>query len=336
MSLFGGLRAGGSHSLRVEGHLPGFDGATSWLNSPPLTVDDLRGKVVVVQFWTFTCINWLRTLPYVRAWSEKYRGDGLVVVGVHTPEFDFERDVDGIREATRRRGIEYPVAVDSDYAVWRLFANQYWPALYFVDAEGAIRHHHFGEGEYERSERVIQALLAEAGAGDVDQGVVAVDGVGEEAAPDWDDLRSPETYVGYERGDNLASPGGAVLDEPHAYAAPARLRLNQWALSGDWTVRRNGAELNEAAGRIAFRFRARDLHLVMGPTSPGASGPFRVTIDGRPPGASHGTDVDEEGNGVASERRLYQLVRQSGAVDEHTFEIAFRDPGAGAYVFTFG
>jgi thiol-disulfide isomerase/thioredoxin len=329
MSLFGSLRKAGSDSLRVEGHLPGFDGATSWLNSPPLTVDDLRGKVVLVQFWTFTCINWLRTLPYVRAWAEKYRDHGLVVVGVHTPEFDFERDVDSIRRSTERRGIDYPVAVDSDYAVWRLFANQYWPALYFADAEGAIRHHHFGEGEYESSERAIQALLAKAGAGDVDPGVVAVEGVGDEAAPDWDDLRSPETYVGYERGDSLASPGGVALDEPHAYTTPDRLRLNQWALSGEWTVGRSGAVLNDADGRIAFRFRARDLHLVMGPTSPDASVHFRVTIDGQAPGSSHG-------DGVASERRLYQLVRQGEAIGEHTFEVTFRDPGVGAYVFTFG
>jgi thiol-disulfide isomerase/thioredoxin len=336
MSLFSGLRGTGSDALRVEGHLPGFDGATSWLNSPPLTVDDLRGKVVLVQFWTFTCINWLRTLPYVRAWAEKYRDDGLVMVGVHTPEFDFERDVASIREAIRRRGIEYPVAADSDYAVWRLFANQYWPALYFADAAGAIRHHHFGEGEYESSERVIQALLAEAGAGDVDRGLVTVEGAGDEAAPDWDDLRSPETYIGYERGDNLASPGGAPPDQPHAYTAPDQLRLNEWALSGNWTVRRSGAELNEPEGRIAFRFRARDLHLVMGPTSPDTSVGFRVMIDGSVPGSAHGTDVDEEGDGVASERRLYQLVRQSGAVGEHTFEMTFGAPGIGAYVFTFG
>ena len=335
MSLFG-LHKPGSDSLHAEGHLPGFDGATTWLNSQPLTVADLRGNVVVVQFWTFTCINWLRTLPYVRAWAAKYRDQGLVVVGVHTPEFDFERDVDSIRESTRRRGIEYPVAVDSDYAVWRLFANQYWPALYFADAEGAIRHHHFGEGEYERSERVIQALLAEAGADAGDQGVVAVEGAGDEAAPDWDELRSPETYVGYERGDNLASPGGAAPDEPHTYTAPERLRLNHWALAGDWTLRPGGAESNGPDGRIAFRFRARDLHLVMGPTSPATSVGFRVTIDGEAPGSSHGTDVDEDGNGLASQRRLYQLVRQHGAVGERTFEVAFRDPGVGAYVFTFG
>jgi thiol-disulfide isomerase/thioredoxin len=335
MSPFGTRRSGPA-ALPVEGHLPGFEGATTWLNSLPLTVADLRGRVVVVQFWTFTCINWLRTLPYVRAWSEKYRDHGLVVVGVHTPEFDFERDVDSIRESTRRRGIDYPVAVDSDYAVWRLFANQYWPALYFADAEGAIRHHHFGEGEYESSERAIQALLAESGAGEVDPGFVAVEGAGDEAAPDWDDLRSPETYVGYERGDNLASPGGAALDQPHAYTAPERLRLNQWALAGDWTVLQGGAESNGPGARIAFRFRARDLHLVMGPTSPAVSVRFRVTIDGEAPGASHGTDVDEDGNGVASERRLYQLVRQRGAIGEQTFEVAFRDPGVGAYVFTFG
>jgi thiol-disulfide isomerase/thioredoxin len=336
VSVFSRLRGAAKAGLSAESHLPGFDGATSWLNSPPLTEADLRGKVVLVQFWTFTCINWLRTLPYVRAWAHKYPDDGLAVIGVHTPEFDFERDVDRIREEISRRAIDYPVAVDSDYAVWRAFANQYWPALYFADAEGAIRHHHFGEGEYESSERVIQELLSEAGAREVELSLVSVEGTGAEAAPDWPDLRSPETYVGYERGDNLASPGGAALDEPHTYTAPERLRLNHWALSGDWTVRRGGAELNEPDGRLVFRFRARDLHLVMGPTSPEAAVGFQVTIDGGTPGDSHGTDVDEEGRGVASDRRLYQLVRQRGAVGEHTFEIAFADGGVGAYVFTFG
>jgi thiol-disulfide isomerase/thioredoxin len=331
VSVFSGTAPAG-----VEGHLPGFDGATGWLNSPPLAERDLRGKVVVVDFWTYTCINWLRTLPYVRAWAEKYRAHGLVVVGVHTPEFGFEHDVDSVRAVTRHRGIEYPVATDNEYAVWAAFNNRYWPALYCVDANGAIRYHHFGEGEYERSERVIQDLLVEAGARDIDTGLVSVDGVGDEAAADWSELASPETYVGYERIENFASPGGAALDERRAYTVPSRLILNHWALSGEWTVERGGITLNEPEGRIAFRFRARDLHLVMGPTTPRAPVHFRVTIDGQPPGASHGTDIDEGGRGVASERRLYQLVRQREAIGEHTFDIAFSDPDVAAYVFTFG
>ena len=321
---------------RSEGTLPSFGGANEWLNSAPLEPADLLGRVVAIDFWTFTCINWLRTLPYVRAWAQKYRDDGLVVIGVHTPEFQFEHDVDSVRGVLAGRGIDYPVAIDNDYAVWEAFANRYWPALYFADAEGAIRHHHFGEGQYERSERVIQALLAESGAGNVEQGLVSVDGVGDEAAAAWDELGSPETYLGYERGDNFASPGGPVLDERRTYEGPERLRLNHWTLSGEWTVRRASVALNEAGGRIAYRFRARDLHLVMGPASPSAPAPFRVTLDGEPPGSAHGTDVDEDGRGVASERRLYQLVRQREGVGDHTFEVAFDEPGARAYVFTFG
>ena len=321
---------------RVVGHLPGFDGATGWLNSPPLAATDLTGKVVLVQFWTYTCINWLRTLPYVRAWDAKYREQGLVVVGVHTPEFEFEQDLDSVRAVTQQRGIDYPVVIDNDYSVWGAFTNRYWPAAYFVDAHGAIRHHHFGEGEYERSERVIQELLAETGARDLDLDLVSVDGGGDEAQADWSNLASPETYVGYERADNFASPGHAALDQRRDYSAPAELRLNDWALAGSWTVRGGSVELNEAGGRIAFRFRARDLHLVMGPGTREGSVRFRVTIDGQAPGPHHGTDVDEGGEGVASQRRLYQLVRQRDAVGEHTFEVVFQDAGVAAYVFTFG
>jgi thiol-disulfide isomerase/thioredoxin len=326
----------GTAGARVEGHLPRFDGATAWLGSPPLSASDLRGKVVLVDFWTFTCINWLRTAPYIRAWADRYRADGLVVIGVHTPEFGFEHDVDSVRAVIANRGIDYPVVVDNDYAVWTAFGNHYWPALYFVDAEGAIRHHHFGEGEYARSERVIQELLAEAGARDVDRRAVTVEGTGDEAEADWGALGSPETYLGYERTDNFASPGRAALNEPRAYAVPEELHLNQWALSGTWTLEAGGISLNEPAGGIAFRFRARDVHLVMGPTAAGHPVPFRVTLDGEPPGAAHGTDVGEDGEGVATERRLHQLVRQPEVVGERTFEVTFAEPGVGAYVFTFG
>jgi thiol-disulfide isomerase/thioredoxin len=296
--------------LPIEGELPSLGGATGWLNSPPLTAAGLRGKVVLVDFWTYTCINWLRTLPYVRAWAEKYKDQGLVVIGVHSPEFEFEKNVDNVRRAAKDMGVDYPIAVDSDHAIWRAFKNQYWPALYFVDAQGHIRHHQFGEGEYEQSEMIIQQLLAEAGIGGIGHELVAVDARGAEAAADWGTLKSPENYVGYERTENFASPGGAVLDKRRVYAAPARLRLNHWALSGDWTVGKQATVLNKANGRIAYRFHARDLHLVMGPAARGTSVRFRVLIDGQPPGAAHGSDVDEQGNGTLTEQRLYQLIRQ--------------------------
>jgi len=316
--------------------LPQLDGATAWLNSPPLAPEDLRGRVVLVDFWTFTCINWLRTAPYIRAWAQKYEARGLTVIGVHTPEFGFEHDVERVRAVVRDRGIEYPVAVDDDYAVWSAFSNHYWPAIYIADAAGAIRHQHFGEGEYERTEQVLQQLLAEAGARAADDDLVTVEGTGDEAPADWGALASPETYLGYERTDSFASPGGAVLDAPHAYAAPADLPLNHWALSGTWMLEPGGVVLEDAGGGIAFRFRARDVHLVMGPVAPAPPVAFRVTIDGEAPGAAHGADVDADGRGVAAERRLYQLVRQPGAVGEHTFEVTFAAPGVRAYVFTFG
>src|SRR5215207_3270592 len=322
--------------LPVEGELPSLGGATGWLNSQPLSATSLRGKVVLVQFWTYTCINWLRTLPYVRAWAEKYKGHGLVVVGVHTPEFPFERDVDNIRRALKEMRVVYPVALDSDYAIWRAFENRYWPALYFVDAQGRIRHHHFGEGEYEQSERVIQQLLAEAGAGGGGHELVSVDASGVEAAADWGSLKSPENYVGYERTENFASPGGAVPDKGRAYTAPAQLGLNQWALSGDWTVGKQAVVLNKAGGRIAYRFHARDLHLVMGPAARGTSVRFRVLIDGQPAGAAHGVDVDERGNGTVTDQRLYQLIRQPKPITDRSFEIEFLDAGAEAFAFTFG
>lgn len=319
-----------------ERELPSLGGATGWLNSQPLTSRSLRGKVVLFQFCTYTCINWLRTLPYVRAWAEKYKGQGLVVVGVHTPEFEFEKDVDNVRRALKDMGVVYPVAVDNDYAVWRAFKNQYWPALYLVDPQGRIRHHHFGEGEYERSERVIQQLLAEAGVGGVGHELVSVEGRGAEAAADWASLKSPENYVGYERTENFASPGGVIPDKSRVYAAPARLSLNQWALSGDWTVGKQAVVLNKAGGRVACRFHARDLHLVMGPSARGSSVRFRVLIDGQPAGAAHGADIDDRGNGTVTDQRMYQLVRQPKPIADRLFEVEFLDPGAEAFAFTFG
>jgi thiol-disulfide isomerase/thioredoxin len=320
----------------TEGELSSLGSATEWLNSPPLTAASLRGKVVLVDFWTYTCINWLRSLPYVRAWAEKYRDQGLVVIGVHTPEFPFEQDIDNVRRAAQDMKLAYPIAIDNDYAIWRGFKNQYWPALYLVDAQGRLRHHQFGEGGYEQAEKVVQQLLAEAGVGSIGRDLVSVDGRGLEAAADWGDLKSPENYVGYERTEGFASPGGAILGKRRVYAAPARLSLNHWALSGDWTVDKQATVLNEANGRIVYRFYARDLHLVMGPTTRGTSVRFRVRIDGQPPGASHGTDVDDQGNGMVVEQRLYQLIRQSKPVADRQFEIEFLDPGVAAYAFTFG
>ncbi len=322
--------------LPIEGELPSLGSATEWLNSPPLTAAGLRGKVVVIDFWTYTCINWLRSLPYVRAWAEKYKDQGLVVIGVHAPEFEFEKNADNVRRAAKDMRVDYPIAVDSDHALWRAFKNAYWPALYFVDAQGHIRHHHFGEGEYEQSEMIIQQLLAEAGIRGIGRDLVSVDARGAEAAADWGSLKSPENYVGYERTENFASPGGAVLGTRHVYAAPARLKLNQWALAGEWTMEKQATVLNKANGRIAYRFHARDLHLVMGPAARGASVRFRVLIDGQPPGAAHGLDVDDQGNGTVTEQRLYQLIRQPKPIADRQFEIEFFDPGVEAFAFTFG
>ena len=322
--------------LPVEGELPSLAGATAWLNSEPLTPQSLRGRPVLVQFWTFTCINWLRTLPYVRTWFEKYRGDGLVVLGVHTPEFEVEHDIDNVRRAAEELRVGYPIAVDSDYRVWRAFDNEYWPAQYFVDADGQIRFHRFGEGEYTYSENVIQLLLAAAGVEHVSREVAPVAGRGIEAPADWEHLRSPETYVGYLRATNFSSPGGATHDRPHDYALPDALRLNHWALAGDWTIGRQEAVLGAPDGRIVHRFHARDLHLVMAPAPNAESAHFRVLLDGEPPGADHGDDVDERGEGTVTEPRLYQLIRQRGRVVERTFEIAFPAPEVQAYVFTFG
>src|SRR5437016_3106956 len=300
--------------LPIEGEMPSLGGATGWLNSPPLTPAGLRGKVVLIDIWTYSCINWLRTLPYVRAWAEKYKNQGLVVIGVHSPEFAFEKNVDNVRRAAKDMRVDYPIAIDSDFAIWRALKNQYWPALYIVDAQGGIRHHQFGAGEYEQSEEIIQQLLSEAGVGSIGHELVSVDGRGAEAVADWGNLKSPENYVGYGRTENFASPGGPVLDKGHLYAAPAQLKLNHWALSGDWTMKTQPIVLNKPNGRIAYRFHARDLHLVMGPAEGGSSVRFRVLIDGQPPGAAHGIDVNYQGNGTDTEHRLFHLIRQPNAI----------------------
>ena len=316
-------------SLFQRVHMPQLDGATEWLNSEPLSPGGLRGQVVLVNFWTLTCINWLRQEPFVRAWSQAYQDDGLVVIGVHTPEFSFEHEIDLVRQATKEREIDYPVAVDNDYGIWSAFDNNYWPALYFVDREGIIRDQHFGEGRYEESERVIQGLLG------VERDLVPVVGLGVEAEADWNDLRTPETYLGYGRGERFASPDGAEPNEVRAYELPERLRSNHWALEGAWTVGRENVVLDQGGGSIAFRFDARDAHLVL---SPGAHAPipFRVLVDGELPGPSHGVDVGEDGSGTLDYGRMYQLVRAHDKVRERTLEITFLEPGAEAYAFTFG
>jgi thiol-disulfide isomerase/thioredoxin len=318
------------------GRMPSLDGATGWLNSPPLTTEGLRGRVVAVDFWTYTCINWLRTVPYVRAWADAYREAGLVVLGIHTPEFPFEHDVDNVRRAIEDRQITYPVAVDNDYGIWTAFTNMYWPALYVVDAQGYIRFHHFGEGAYEESEQVIRQQLGEAGAGDRLPEPVTVNAGGIEAGADWADLGSAENYLGAERTDNFSSPERATTGTPHRYTTPSRLGPDSWALDGEWTVQPNAVRLDEPGGRIAYRFTARDLHLVMAPPSSGTPVRFGVRLDGRPPGSDSGDDVDDDGAGTVREPRLYQLVRQRGPVTERTFEISFLDPGVQAYAVTFG
>jgi thiol-disulfide isomerase/thioredoxin len=311
-----------------------FDRASAWINSPRLTAASLLGKVVLVDFWTYTCINWLRTLPYLRAWSQKYK-DHLVVVGVHTPEFPFEHDLENVRRAVRQMKIDYPIAVDNDYAIWRAFDNNYWPALYAIDARGRVRYHHYGEGEYDRSEKFIQRLLADAGAAGTAAELVSVDGAGIEAPADVNDLRSSENYLGHQRTENFAS-GSPELNRRRVYAAPTRLALNHWALAGEWTVSGQAIGSSSPNGRILYRFHARDLHLVMGPSRRESPVRFRVAIDGRPPGPAHGIDVDEAGNGIAAEQRLYQLIRQPKPIADRQFEIEFLDGGVEAYSFTFG
>jgi thiol-disulfide isomerase/thioredoxin len=310
-------------------HMPSLGGAAGWLNSEPLGRAELRGHVVLVNFWTLTCINWLRQEPYVRAWSQAYRNDGLIVIGVHTPEFSFEHEIDLVRQATKERAIDYPVAVDNDYAIWSAFANHYWPALYFIDADGIIRDDHFGEGRYEQSERVIQQLLG------IERELVSVEALGVEAEADWDHLETPETYLGYARNERFASANGAAFDERRTYELPERLPFNHWALAGEWTIGRESVVLDRAGGSIAYRFHARDAHLVL---SPGSLEPirFRMLLDGEAPDASGGLDVDEDGNGLLLDGRLYQLVREHDAVRQRTLEITFLEPGAEAYAFTFG
>ena len=318
----------------AEGDMPGFDGATAWLNAAPMSVAGLRGRVVLVSFGTYTCINWIRSLPYVRAWADKYAEHGLAVVGVQTPEFEFEGDVACVERSLKEMDVRYPVAVDNDYAVWRAFDNHYWPALYFADAQGRIRHHHFGEGEYEESEMVLQMLLREAGI-DVDQGLVRIEPDGVEAAADWASLGSPETYLGYDRAAGFASPSGVVPDERHVYSAPLQLRRNQWALSGDWAIGSVPASLAQPSGAITYQFHARDVHLVMGPPA-GRPVRFRVRLDGEPPESAHGVDVDEGGIGTADYQRMYQLIRQPSPIGDRRLDIEFLDAGVEAYVFTFG
>ena len=328
--------AGDEARLPVEGHLPSFEGATGWLNSEPLTPEGLRGRVVLVDFWTYTCINWLRTAPYLKAWDAKYRDLGLTIVGVHTPEFGFERTVDNIVAQSRTFGVDYPIAIDSDYGVWEAFANHFWPAVYVADAEGRIRYHHFGEGEYAMQEMVVQQLLDEAGVEGVDPDLVSVEPVGFEVPADWRTLRSPETYLSYGRSAGFASSDRPRLGEPHAYPDPARLGLNEWAPSGPWTLAQHAAVSSGGGARISFGFQARDVNLVMGPASPGTAVPFRVRLDGSPPGSAHGFDVDEGGSGTLAEQRLHQLIRQPGFVRERLVEIEFLEAGAEAYCFTFG
>ncbi len=315
-----------------EGALPSFSGATEWLNSPPLTPAGLRGKVVLVDFWTYTCINWLRTLPYVRAWDRKYRDQGLVVIGAHTPEFPFEKNIDNVRWAAKEMDVNYPIAVDSDYGVWRAFDNNYWPAVYIADVNGRIRYHHFGEGSYAETEKVIQRLLTESGR-KIDNQLVKVTPRGLEVAADYGTLRSPESYLGYQKAEAFASD--ALQDAPRAYTVP-RLALNQWGLAGSWTVKGGGAVLNEPNCRLVYRFHARDVNLIMGPQPGSQPVRFRVTVDGKPPGAGHGTDVDDQGNGTAARQRTYQLVRLQTGIADREFEIQFADPGVEAFCFTFG
>jgi thiol-disulfide isomerase/thioredoxin len=322
--------------LPVEGELPTLAGATGWLNSPALSPAGLRGKVVLVDFWTFTCVNWLRTLPYLRAWNARYKDKGLVVIGVHTPEFSVEHDLDNIRRAAKDMRVEYPIAVDNDYAVWRAFDNAYWPAIYIADAQGRIRFHHFGEGDYEQTERVIQQLLAEAGATGVGSELSPVEARGTEVSADWSTLRSGETYVGYEKAENFASPGGLAHDKSRDYSGPAKWTLNHWAFAGQWTVGGEIAVADKPKARIAFRFHARDVNLVMGAGKGGQPLHYRVLIDGHPPGSAHGTDVDAQGSGSVAEPRLYQLIRQPGPIEDRLFEIEFLDTGAEALCFTFG
>ena len=330
------MMAAADATLGDEGALPDLDGAVAWLNSPPLTREALHGKIVLVDFWTYSCINCLRSLPYVKAWADKYKNDGLVVIGVHAPEFAFEKNLNNVKNAVHDLGVTYPVAIDNNYAIWKAFNNHYWPAHYFVDAQGRIRYHHFGEGEYGQSERVIQQLLRERNGSIAPARLVQVNAGGTLAAADLRDQGSPETYIGYARARGFASPGAVAEDKPGRYRVPARLKLNQWGLAGVWSIGAENATLTDAVGQIVFRFHARDLHLVLGPSADGKPIRFEVTIDGAPPGPDHGMDTDVQGRGIVTAHRLYQLVRQQGVVKDRTFEIKFLDPDVQAFAFTFG
>jgi len=322
--------------LPIEGQLPSLEGGTGWINSDPLSPEGLKGQVVLIGFWTYTCINWLRTLPYLRAWDTKYRGHGLTLIGVHTPEFGFERDMRKVASVVRDRGIEYPVVLDSGYSIWRGFNNHYWPAVYIADVHGRIRYHHLGEGEYAMAEMVIQQLLMESGASSFDPALAILAPSGLELAADWSNLRSPETYLGSNRITGSALPDHLRFGEPHAYTAPRTLKLNHWALSGTWTIASHAALSNHPNARLRYRFHARDLHLVIGAASPAARIRFRVLLDGEPPGTAHGDDVYASGNGTIEDQRLYQLIRQPGRITDRVFEIEFLDSGAEVYYFTFG
>ena len=322
--------------LPFEGRVPSLEGATGWLNTEPITDAALSGRPLLIQFWTFTCINWIRTLPYIRAWYETYRTSGLVVIGVHTPEFDIERGFDAVERAAKRMGIEYPIAVDTDHRIWQGFGNTYWPAIYLVDTDGWIRHHHFGEADYERSAIALGDLVASATAERLERDIVSARSGGLERQADWSQLRSPETYIGYGAARRFSSPQGLLRDEPRAYSLPESLQLNQWALDGEWRIGHEAAVVNRPQGAIAFRFHARDAHLVLAPAIPGTPVRFRVLLDGKAPGSAHGLDVDDDGNGIIEDPRLYQLVRQAGRIDERTVRIAFPDAGVRAYAFSFG
>jgi thiol-disulfide isomerase/thioredoxin len=331
-----GAKAQDPPSIVGSSPLYGLSGATGWINSPPLTAKELKGKVVLIDFWDYSCINCIRAIPYVRAWADKYKDSGLVVIGVHTPEFDIEKLAPNVQKAVKKFGITYPVALDSDRAIWDAFHNQYWPAHYFIDANGKVRFEHFGEGNYDKSEHWIQELLQERAGKAMPAGDVTVQAQGVEAAADMSDVQSPETYIGYSRAEHFASSGGIRQDAEKVYAAPVQPRLNDWGLSGKWVVQEQVAVLKSAEGEIVFHFHARDLHLVLGPTANGKPVRFRVTIDGQAPSDNHGVDTDAQGNGVVTDDRLYQLVRQKGAVTDHVFAIEFEDPGVQAFSFTFG
>jgi len=315
---------------------PSLSGATNWLNSQPLTLADLRGKVVLIDFWTYTCINWRRTLPYIREWASKYKGQGLVVIGVHTPEFTFEYKLDNVTRSIKEMNIGYPVALDNNYEIWHSFQNEYWPALYLVDANGQLRYHKFGEGDYHESELQIQQLLKEVSAKNVSGKTASLQPEGFETAADWDNLQSPENFLGYDRTQGFASPGKVVTDRPVLYSVPGHLKLNQWALAGEWIIGKENVRLSKRPGKIIYRFHARDVNLIVGPAVPGTFVKFRVLIDGIPPGPAHGLDVDSNGNGTVTEQRMYQLIRQQGAVTDREFQIEFLDAGVEVYDFTFG